>query len=176
MAWVVIGFVLSSSAYNKWKPTGWNIVASNFITLSQDKLDITFLLISPHKFKLFQIWNIISCSPLHLRSTSISHSLYDDDMIGVAFYKGVDHIKVSNSKRRLVDYFAKTLGVVIVAKALTRLCMGPSDPKTNSWHNRRQGNCAENFSSTWTKSHQHNQNYNQVFTLKTFQNKSFFNT
>ena len=94
-------------------------------------------------------------------------------MIGVAFYKGVHHIKVSNSKRRLADYFAKTLGVVIVAKALTRLCMGPSDPNTNSLHNRRQGNCAENFSSTWTKSHQHNQNYNQVFTLKCSKTKAF---
>ena len=94
-------------------------------------------------------------------------------MIGVAFYKGVDHIKVSNSKRRLADYFAQTLGVVIVAKALTRLCMGPSDPKTNSWQNRRQGNCAENFSSTRTKSHQHNQNYNQVLTLKCSKTKTF---
>ena len=100
--------------------------------------------------------------PSASKEYKIFHSLYDDDMIGVAFYKGVDHIKVSNSKRRLADYFAKTLGVVIVAKALTRLCMGPSDPNTNSLHNRRQGNCAENFSSTWTKSLQHSHNYNQV--------------
>ena len=38
----MIGFVFSSSAYNKRIPTEWTVVASNFITLSRAKLDITF--------------------------------------------------------------------------------------------------------------------------------------
>ena len=90
------------------------------------------------------------------------------------FIRGVDHnIRVSNSKRRLADYFAKTLESCYRSKSPDSPLQGSDDPKTNSWHNRRQGNCAENFCSTWTKSHQHNQNYNQVLTLKCSKTKTF---
>ena len=60
--------------------------------------------------------------------------------------RSVDHIRISNSKRILADYFAKLWRVVIVTKTLTCTLQGSERSQTNSWHNKSQGNCVENFS------------------------------
>ena len=60
--------------------------------------------------------------------------------------RSVDHIRISNSKRRLADYFAKLWRVVIVTKTLTRTLQGSERSEKNSWHNKSQENCPENFS------------------------------
>ena len=98
-------------------------------------------------------------------------------MIGVAFYK-MRPYKSSKFKAQIGELFCKNSGELLnVAKSLARLCMGPSNPKTNSWHNKETRKIAPKIlAPRGHKSLQYNQNYNQVFTLLMFQNKDLFNT
>ena len=106
---LVIGFVFSSSAYNNQIPTEWNVVASNFITLSRAKLDITLSFNFTSRIQIISDKKHISWSPLHLGSTSIFQSHYDDDMIGVAFYKRCRPYKSFKFKAQIGGLFRKTL-------------------------------------------------------------------
>ena len=65
-------------------------------------------------------------------------------------------------KAQIGGLFCKTVVSCHRSKNPDSTLQGSERSQTNSWHNRSQGNCAENFSSTWTKSLQHSHNYNQV--------------
>ena len=120
----------------------------------------------------------ISCFPMLLRSTKhISWPLwwwwwYELLSIRVRPYKS------SKFKAQIGELFCKNSGELLnVAKSLARHCMGPSNPKTNSWHNKETRKIApEILAPRGHKSLQYNQNYNQVFTLLMLQNKDLFNT
>ena len=83
-------------------------------------------------------------------------------MIGVAFYKRCRPYKNFKFKAQIGGLFCKTVVSCHRSKNPDSTLQGSERSQTNSWHNRSQGNCAENFSSTWTKSLQHSHNYNQV--------------
>ena len=99
-------------------------------------------IINCHEF-LTMLENIIIGQSLIINDQRLFTSL---QRAGVAFHiRSVDHIRISNSKRRLADYFAKLWRVVIVTETLTRTLQGSERSQTNSWHNKSQGNCAANF-------------------------------
>ena len=84
--------------------------------------------------------------PSASKEYKIFHSLYDDDMIGVAFYKRCRPYKSFKFKAQIGELFCKNSGELLnVAKSLARLCMGPSNPKTNSWHNKETRKIAPKF-------------------------------
>ena len=105
----MIGFVFLPLHITNRIPTEWNVVASNFITLSRAKLDITLSFNFTSRIQIISDKKHISWSPLHLGTTCIFQSHYDDDLIWVAFYKKCISYKNFKFKAQIGGLFCKTL-------------------------------------------------------------------